>query len=1070
MLTLSALGATAQVVPPPGIPWHPVPWIDTVPRESHDKPCTVDSLEVTAKVKGLFSRVDTVITLRNPNGRVISCPLQFPLPDSGTVCGYALEINGQMVDGVVVPKEKARVAFETEQRKGVDPGLVEAVKGNVYRTRVYPVPANGTRKVKVSYVAPLLVSGEGAALSLPMPDVTLAKRSVTIEVADTVQTAPVLAGLGDRRFEQAERVWRVSSTETNLAVRSDILVAMPQLPETIASVETTEDGTAWFCASVRTPAAKQPAATDAPAPTVLWDASGSRAGDHAKELQIVRALGAKQVIVFRNRAEPVRTFKTTDELVAFLEKLVYDGGTDFRALDATLAPLDVPAVLFTDGVDTLSGAPMEFHVKQRVSAIVSGAERDFEAVRQACGGQVYDLLRVDPATVRATIRDGLPCVTGVDGSGIADVQGIGSDASGRATVMGRLAAETAELVIRSQSGGTERKSAAIRLAKKDAVRGETLAAAWAAARVTRLAPRADDNEEELLALGRRFGVVSPATSLLVLETLSQWLQYDIEPPPTLPELRQRWAEARKGRMNNLTDAAKAERHLDTVVRMWKERKEWWKRDYSKDPFVDPREKAREERSGGRGFLGRMFSAPVAAAQRRGSVNASMAAEREAFEDRAAAPAPMMAARATAGAPAPAAPRAKKSGGEPSATVLAASIAVKPWSPDVPYLAKLQGQTKDAARDAYLAQRAEYATTPAFFLDCAGWFFRSGDPEMGERVISNLSEMKLEDAALLRVMAWRLREAGVFELAITTLRRVMKLRGEDAQSYRDLALVLDEAGRWAFAAGDKAKAKALLEGASTLYHKLVKTPWRRHPESISIFAVEEYNALIAWSEAQDWGKAGKPKLEKLDERLQGVLDCDMRVVMSWDADETDIDLHVTEPSGEEAFYGRHLTRKGGFVSKDITDGYGPEEYMIRKAEKGGYTVRAHYFASHQQTVFGPATVTATIFTDWVRPNQKSQTLSIRLDKAKKMLELGIVGYGVDAKSLAENPGAAAKPQLAKGMTKQAVEDAFGKPKSATETEWVYARDGGRTWKLRFKDGKLSRAEEILPGGDVTILVQ
>ena len=1069
MLTLSALGATAQVIPAPEIPWHPVPWIDTVPRESTDKPCTVESLEVTARVKGLFSHVDTVITLRNPNGRVISCPLQFPLPDNGTVCGYALEISGQMVDGVVVPKEKARVAFETEQRKGIDPGLVEAVKGNVYRTRVYPVPANGTRKVKISYIAPLLVSGEGAALSLPMPDVTLAKRDVTIEVADNVQTAPILAGLGDRRFEQAERVWRVSGTETNLAVRSDILVAMPQLPDTIASVEETEDGTAWFCASVRTPAAAQAAATGQPSPAVLWDASGSRAGDHAKELQIVRALGATQVIVFRNRVEALRSFKTTDELVAFLEKLVYDGGTDFRALDAALASLNLPSVLFTDGIDTLSGVPMAFHAKQRVSAIVSGAERDFESVRQACGGQVYDLLRVDPATIRATIRDGLPCVTGVDGTGIADVQGIGSDASGRATVMGRLAAETAELTIRSQSGGEEWKSAVIRLTKKDAPRGETLASAWAAARVTRLAPRADDNAEELLALGRKFGVVSPATSLLVLETLNQWLQYDIEPPASLADMRQRWAEARKGRMNNLTDIAKAERHLDSVIRMWEERKEWWKRDYSKNPFVDPREQMRNERtSRSGGLLGRIFN-------RSASMNARSMSRANVSEDSnfavaeeqmaAAAPSPQMRAAAMP------ADRARKPAAEAARpAALAASIAVKPWSPDTPYLAKLQAAEKDAARDAYLAQRTEYASTPAFFLDCAGWFFRSGDREMGERVISNLSEMKLEDAALLRVMAWRLREAGVFDLAITTLRRVMKLRGEDAQSYRDLALVLDEAGRQAFASGDKAKAKAMLEEAATLYHKLVKTPWQRHPESISIFAVEEYNALIAWSDAQNWGKAGKPKLEKLDKRLQGVLDCDMRVVMSWDADETDIDLHVTEPSGEEAFYGRHLTRKGGFVSKDITDGYGPEEYMIRKAEKGGYIVRAHYFASHQQTVFGPATVTATIFTDWARPNQKSQTLSIRLDKAKKILELGIVGYGVDAKTLAENPGAAVKPKLTKGMTKQAVENAFGKPKTKTDTEWTYARDGGRTWKLRFDGDKLARAEEILPGGDVTILVQ
>ncbi|MBQ7190847.1 MAG: DUF2135 domain-containing protein, partial [Kiritimatiellae bacterium] len=605
----------------------------------------------------------------------------------------------------------------------------------------------------------------------------------------------------------------------------------------------------------------------------------------------------------------------------------------------------------------------------------------------------------------------------------------------------------------------------ISLSKKDAPRGDTLATAWASLRVTRLAPRADDNAEELLSLGRKFGVVSPATSLLVLESLSQWLQYDIEPPATLPEMRQRWAEARKGRMNNLTDAAKAERHLDTVIRMWKERKEWWERDYAKNPFLDPRDKVLEDRPsvGNRLMRALRFSrdeeAP-GAALRLPEDDAAMAVA-EASVARAAHP-------ARSAAPAAALAKAKSPDNPPSA--IAASIAVKPWSPDVPYLAKLQGAEKGTARDVYLAQRAEYASTPAFFLDCAGWFFHAGDREMGERVISNLSEMKIEDAALLRVMAWRLREAGVFELAITTLRRVMKLRGEDAQSYRDLALVLDEAGRQAFAAGDKAKARKMLEEASALYHKLVKTPWQRHPESISIFAVEEYNALIAWSDAQDWGKVENPRLEKLDKRLQGVLDCDMRVVMSWDADETDIDLHVTEPSGEEAFYGRHLTRKGGFVSKDITDGYGPEEYMIRKAEKGGYTVRAHYFASHQQTVFGPATVTATIFTDWARPNQKSQTLSIRLDKAKKMLELGIVGYGVDAKSLAKQPGGAGKPQLVKGMTKKAVKDAFGKPKTKTDTEWTYARDGGRTWKLRFDGDKLIRAEEILPGGDVTILVQ
>ena len=69
-------------------------------------------------------------------------------------------------------------------------------------------------------------------------------------------------------------------------------------------------------------------------------------------------------------------------------------------------------------------------------------------------------------------------------------------------------------------------------------------------------------------------------------------------------------------------------------------------------------------------------------------------------------------------------------------------------------------------------------------------------------------------------------------------------------------------------------------------------------------------------------------------------------------------------------------------------------MIRKAPKGEYKIRAHYYASHQQSVFGPATATATVFTDWGRPNQESQTMSLRLEKAREMATIGSVVIGKD----------------------------------------------------------------------------
>ena len=330
---LPALAVAQAVVRPDGRalprPEPPTPWIE-VPLENTDKPCTVDALDVDAKVDGLHARVSTTITIRNPNPRPISAPLVFPLPDGAAVCGYALEIGGAMVDGVVVPKEKARVAFETEQRRGVDPGLVEAVKGNVWRTRVYPVPASGTRRVRVDWTAPLALGpdGDSAALALPMPGVPLARRAVTVEVADTSSPeAPELGGFGDRRFERAERFWRVSGTEENVAPRDDLLIALPKLPPSIVSLERTPDGDVWFCASLAVdPPDPRQAGVHSPLHdfTVFWDASASRAGDHAKEIAGIRDAfaekkGSFRLVVFRNAVEPAQTFETGGALADALK-------------------------------------------------------------------------------------------------------------------------------------------------------------------------------------------------------------------------------------------------------------------------------------------------------------------------------------------------------------------------------------------------------------------------------------------------------------------------------------------------------------------------------------------------------------------------------------------------------------------------------------------------------------------------------------------------------------------------------------------------------------------------------
>lgn len=67
-----------------------------------------------------------------------------------------------MVEAIAVDKDKARVAFETEVRRGGKAALVEVVKGNSFKTRIYPIPPNQITMIKVQYTADVQLTETGA--------------------------------------------------------------------------------------------------------------------------------------------------------------------------------------------------------------------------------------------------------------------------------------------------------------------------------------------------------------------------------------------------------------------------------------------------------------------------------------------------------------------------------------------------------------------------------------------------------------------------------------------------------------------------------------------------------------------------------------------------------------------------------------------------------------------------------------------------------------------------------------------------------------------------------------------
>ncbi len=245
-------------------------------------------------------------------------------------------------------------------------------------------------------------------------------------------------------------------------------------------------------------------------------------------------------------------------------------------------------------------------------------------------------------------------------------------------------------------------------------------------------------------------------------------------------------------------------------------------------------------------------------------------------------------------------------------------------------------------------------------------------------------------------------------------------------------------------------------------------WPRF-EEVEVVVLMELNRLLARLERLDPAVASK--VDFVDSRLRKLLDVDVRIVMSWDADNTDIDLHVIEPSGEEAFYGHNLTTIGGHVSRDFTQGYGPEEYVLRRAMPGVYKIRCKYYGSSQQTLVGPATVAAVVITNYGRPNERRQTLTLRLDKVKEMVDIGEVTIGGGASAVTDAKPAprvtrAMVEALARGAERADVERQLGSPSRVERsgvTVLVYLTADGTEVRLGFGPALLW-AREVYRGAE------
>ena len=924
-------------------------------------PIRLDSVTVTTQIAGRIAQTSVELVFHNPNARALEGELQFPLQDGQEVTGFAMDFDGRLRDAVPIEKARGQALFEDITRQRVDPALAEKTVGNNFRLRVYPLNPGAKKIVVVRYQEPLAAGAGPLLYRLPL---VFGER-----VGRFVWSAHVAAGAAPRHLRGPladTAVTRASDGYDLYVEKRDVLLdgvaefAFPAGGAPVASVQEF-NGATYFYAATPVGAHVGLRGTARPAPSrvaLYWDASGSGAErDHAREFALLGAYFQRfrdvevSLVPFRDVPEAAQRFKVVRgdwaALRGVLEAMVYDGASNFAALPAVAAD---EALLFSDGLANYgeTGLPRLGTRVYSVNVAVRADANFLRALAERSGGRFIDLTRATRDAAAAQLLD-VPGRVSIESTrGVADVMLASPYAvAGQVALAGRLTEAQGAVVLKVEVPGVKVMRVTVPVsapgtgsAKPGAVAPQRFAAGqWARLKVAQLEAEYDLNRAEVERLGKGFGLITRGTSLIILDTAADYARHGVEPPA---DLRGEYERVR----SSIARAGEVDRsaHLERVVRLFREKQMWWERDFPKGDrpvaVIEKRAEAVRERQANRAdSAADLRVAPAAPAP-------AMAAQRSAAK--ATGPADAPAQSLAAGSVGSAKDKAEEAGNM--------AIRLQPWAPDSPYARRLREAEASQVYRIYLDERASHAASTAFFLDVADLLISKSEKALALRVLSNLAEMNLENRHILRVLGYRLLQAGEPATAIAVFRKVQELSPDEPQSHRDLGLAYAAAGQ------TQRAVDALIE--------VVTRPWHGRFPEVELITLAELNAVIATASM-------KPDVSRIDPRLIRNLPLDLRAVLTWDADNTDIDLWVTDPNGEKAFYGHRLTHQGGRMSADFTGGYGPEEFSLKSAKPGKYRIQAQFYGHRQQIVAGATTLQVRLATRFGTPAAKEQLITLRL---------------------------------------------------------------------------------------------
>ena len=1019
----------------------------------YDGTVSLQDLSVKVDVVGNVATTTFDMVFYNSSTRVMEGEFEFPLGDGQTVSRYALEINGHLREGVVVEKEKGRQTFEEIAREGVDPGLLEKTAGNSFRTRIYPFNAGKTRRVVIACEQELKTTDGKRYFRLPLVgDKKLNTFKVDVELHG--QAIPLVPkGSMEMSFKEENGKFTSTFFKKNYKPKDNLVIELPCRDLPSVYVENVGSDT-HFYTFAKIGQKKRDKVLPKSLTVVYDESSSAEKSKNDKNRELIRWYAKKagvELIRLVTFSVAIHSDEvcTVDEALRKLENLRYDGGTQLGCVDLSKYDSD-EILLFTDGIGNI-GVDVIKPANRPLMVVNSNNVAEHSVLRKLAAenhGVYIDLSSASMQEAQKLISETVYSYLGAkyDKEAITDVYpSLPCPVSETFSVAGIMKTKNAKMVLYFGFGREVIDSLVCEISALDGQKAGNVKRIWAQKKLAELDMDYAKNEKEITAMAKKYSIVTRNTSLIVLDDVWDYFRYGIEPPEELLEEYNRIVEKQ-----SMVYMKNEDEEIASHILFARENfLNWWNTKFNKDIFeilVKKRKKleAQENRKNERQLIRKKhignrrsssnnviirgvmkdkesqdplpfgnviikgttigtntdmdglfeLEVPVGSilefsysgfetktikvtkkskyiiveldipfleelvvtgygVQRRMDVTGSVSSVSEQRLEESSVEA--------------------ENGNYMQIDRVNSSmskIQIQYWNPDLPYLSQLKSTPAKDMYEKYLELKKENATSPTFYMDVAQYFYREGQVDNAIRIVSNLCEMKLEDAEVARSCANMLAEFKNYQLAVSVFEKVVEMRGEEPQSYRDLAFVTAEKGDY--------------QRSADLLYKVGSSKWNSRFKEIQQIAINDLNALIALH-------PNDIDTTAYDQRLMGNCPVDIRVLLSWNTNDSDIDLWVTDPNGEKCYYKHQNTLIGGRLSEDITRGYGPEEFCIKEAKEGDYKIQVHYYGSTVQKKLQPVVVTAVVYTHFGTQKQEKQVLTLQLANKKDVYDVGTVNF-------------------------------------------------------------------------------